>query len=148
MTLKRVVSPACLLIVCIPTYALHAGIDYYVDFAITLIDALGPSEQIVDNEPEPVLAPLASPDSLLYGDLLVLVVLAPPLPLLAARSDRRDRHPLLDLREFLIDRVLQAGDLLAQQVFKGRLQLLLQGVQLGIHRRLICLEGGLKGCDV
>jgi hypothetical protein len=123
MTLKRVVSLACILIFCIPTYALHAGVDNYVDFATPLIYALGPSEHLVNNQPEPVLAALASgPYSLLYRCLLVLVVLAPPLPLLAGRSDR------LDLREFLIDGVLQAADLLAQQVFEGRLQLILQGV--------------------
>ena len=126
MTLKRVVSPACLLLVYIPTYALHAGIDNYVDFATPLIYALGPSEHLVNNQPEPVLAALASgPYSLLYRCLLVLVVLAPPLPLLAGRSDR---HPLLNLRESVIDGVLQAADLLTQQVFEGRLQLILQGV--------------------
>jgi hypothetical protein len=123
MTLKRIVSPACLLLVYIPTYALHAGVDNYVDFATPVIYALGPSEHLVNNQPEPVLAPLPiGPYSLLYRCLLVLVVLAPPLPLLADRSDR------LDLRKFVIDGVLQAADLLAQQVLEGRLQLLLQGV--------------------
>jgi hypothetical protein len=123
MTLKRLVSSTCFVLVCIPTYALHAGIDNNVDFATPLIYALGPSEHLVNNQPEPVLAALAcGPYSLLYGDLLVLVVLAPPLPLLAGRSDR------LDLRESVIDGVLQAADLLTQQVFEGRLQLILQGV--------------------
>jgi hypothetical protein len=48
----------------------------------------------------------------------------------------------------MLDGVLQASDLLVQQVFEVCLQLLLQGVQLGLDHRFISLQGGLKGCDV